>query len=305
MTKRMLVTGASGYLGSLIAKHFAAQGWQVEGVKGRRDLGPALAAATGIPSFDVLVHAGFNVDYRPADHVEAEADNVRSMRRVVDFALQNRVGYFVFLSAAGALGVSTEPRARSEGDLALTDAPFGAYLNTRYIQDKLRCEKLLHVSGLDSCILYLSTVYGPHMPKETKKKLKSMRSLNPMLACPPGGTSYLDERDFLTALETTCEQKPRESFVISGGNTSYASLFESAGTAMGASAPKLFVPLPEIVRKALPRLGAIMPGKLLTTSVLETSFGYKYYSSEKARRMLGWQPRFTLLETLRHALRDT
>ena len=41
---------------------------------------------------------------------------------------------------------------------------------------------------------------------------------------------------------------------------------------------------------------------LKNIAVLKTSFGYKYYSAQRAQRLLGWSPKYTLSDSLKEVL---
>jgi hypothetical protein len=41
---------------------------------------------------------------------------------------------------------------------------------------------------------------------------------------------------------------------------------------------------------------------LKNIAVLKTSFGYKYYSAQRAQRLIGWSPRYNLDDSLKEVL---
>jgi nucleoside-diphosphate-sugar epimerase len=296
--RRALVTGAGGFLGGEIVRHLEAGGaWEVAAARTRRDIAE-LDRIAGDERIDAIVHAGFEVDFSPAVSGVSESENVRTTRRLAAWAKARGFPHFVFLSAAGILGVSKGPRVRNEDDRGSTDAPFASYRGTRYVGDKLLCEEALAAYPGTASILYLTTVYGASMPRETRVALTRMRGLNPVVLVPPGGTSFLALEDFLFAFDLVLEKRPSRSLVLSGGNVSYRALYETAAAVLGVSRRKKIVPLPA----ATVRVARRFAGRFLTTAVLESAFGFKYYSAERARATIGWEPRRMLAETLRAAL---
>jgi nucleoside-diphosphate-sugar epimerase len=298
MTARTaLVTGTGGFLGLRIAQRLRAAGWRISELKGRRELTALDSRADVAP--DVVVHAAFGVDFSPARKGE-ESESVATTRRLLAWASERGAPRFVFLSAAGALGVSAIPRARSETSLGSTDAGFEDYRDTRYVQDKLLCEELLAAYGGATAVIYPTTVYGLGMNASTLRPLRALRGLSPFALVPPGGTSFLHVDDFLDALETVLDRGARGGFVVSSGNVTYRGLYEAALVAMGIAGRKRVVALPVRSWPLLRRAAAFR--KTVSDAVLASSFGFKYYSCEKARRELGWFPKRTLTAALQPLL---
>jgi nucleoside-diphosphate-sugar epimerase len=291
MADRILVTGASGFLGRAIARHLATRA-EVIVARGRADLADVLATAEHVAA---IVHAGFHVDFSPlVGAVEEDPHgNLVSFERLLDFAA-TRSDRLVFLSAAGALGVSTLPRARNEDDVGTTDEGFDAYRDTRYIQEKLACESRLAASSVPWTILYPSTVYGPGMDPATLRSAASERSVR---VVPPGGTSWLALGDFLDAMDRVLARPgARERFVLNGGNLRYADLVRAGARARGQRAR--VVSLPNRTRNVLPAV----PDGVVASAILDSAFGFKYYSSQRAHRTLGWTPTAQLDATIREAI---
>lgn len=296
--KKILLTGTTGFLGSHIREHLKKQeGWRIYEVLGRKAFDD-FESYHGL-SPDVIIHAGFTVDFNPAG--DETSESVINTQKLIDYAVKNKVRHLVFLSAAGTLGVGKTNRARDEEDFCRTDPDFADYLNTQYIQDKIVCQSLLDRVPLASTTLFLTTVYGPGLQKSVLESLAAVRGLSPVVICPPGGTSFLDLRDFLSALDRVLEQLPRGGFVISSGNTTFTQLYETVMDIYDVAWRKKIIRLPGWV-KDLMDLGVV---KTLTggvnPSILKSGFGYKYYSAHKARQVLGWVPKYSLRDAL-HAI---
>jgi nucleoside-diphosphate-sugar epimerase len=290
MAEQVLVTGGSGFLGAAIAERL---GKRALVSRGRSDLGDVLGSAK--KKLSAVVHAGFHVDFAPlVDDVESDPHgNLASLDRVLRFA-EARSCPVVFLSAAGVLGVSSLPRARNEDDVGTTDEGFDAYRDTRYIQEKLACEQRLAASSVPWTILYPSTVYGPGMDPAT---LRSAASERPIRVVPPGGTSWLALGDFLDAVDRVLARDgARERFVLNGGNLRYADLVRAGARARGQRAR--VVSLPTRSRRVLPAV----PDGVVASAILDSAFGFKYYSSARAYRTLGWTPQAEIEATLRNAM---
>ena len=288
MAERVLVTGGSGFLGAAIAERL---GDRALGARGRHDLADVLGAAVA-----AIVHGGFHDDFSPlAEDVETDPHgNLASFDRVLRFA-ETTSTPLVFVSAAGALGVSAGPRPRNEDHVGTTDEGFHAYRDTRCIQEKLACEKRLADSTARWTILYPSTVYGPGIDPAT---LRAAASERPVRVVPPGGTSWLALDDFLEAIDLVLARPPaNERFVLNGGNLRYADLVRAGAHARGQRVR--VVSLPHRSRGVLPD---VSDGAGEAPAVFDSAFGYMYYSSARAYRTLGWKPEAEIEATLRSAI---
>ena len=88
----------------------------------------------------------------------------------------------------------------------------------------------------------------------------------------------------------------RERFVLNGGNLRYADLVRAGARARGQRAR--VVSLPNRTRRVLPAV----PDGVVASAILDSAFGYKYYSSARAHRALGWTPSGELDATIREAI---
>ena len=149
----ILVTGATGFIGSNLVRRLAAEAKPVRALvrdaeKARRVLGPDVETITGniaepvslaraAEGADTIIHlVGIIQEARGATF---EGIHVRGTENILAAAVRAGARRFVFQSALG-----TRPNAPS-----------------RYHQTKWRAEELVRASGLSWTILRPSLVYGP------------------------------------------------------------------------------------------------------------------------------------------------
>ena len=136
---RSLVTGATGFVGSNLAKHLRQQGWDVrclvrdvQRAKFLEELGAELTLGR-LDDFDSLVRAVVDVDvvFHAAGRVHAltdqqfTADNVEGTRNVARACAEtSRPPALIFISSLAAGGPSRPGEPRQEGD---EDRPISAY----------------------------------------------------------------------------------------------------------------------------------------------------------------------------------
>jgi nucleoside-diphosphate-sugar epimerase len=183
----------------------------------------------------------------------------------------------LFVSAAGVMGVGEEPKERNEESFGACDPTYASFLETDYLQSKMEVEEYFRREGLSPTVFYPSTVYGPGMPAATLGALRKR-----IAVVPPGGTSFLSLADFLSAMDLAQEAAPAgERYLLNGANLRYAELFREA-------AVPLRLPLPGLARPALRWVGR--RAALHSTAVLESAFGFKFYSAKKFGRQFSWRP---------------
>jgi UDP-glucose 4-epimerase len=169
---KILVTGATGKVGSRLTRRLAQRGDPVRALvrdrtraadlRGDRielvegDLLNADSLAAAVRGIDVVVHcAAF---FRGASAEQAHAVNDTGTRQLANAARAASVGRFIFTSTGLVYG-STGGRAAHEDDPCAPTAPYPA--------SKLAAERfLLEIEGLDVRVLRLPFVYGdgdPHI----------------------------------------------------------------------------------------------------------------------------------------------
>jgi nucleoside-diphosphate-sugar epimerase len=139
--RTVAVTGASGYVGGVIARRLRADGWRVVGLCRRAPDGldehrPWSLQATGpapLAGVDALVHAAY--DFEPSTWSEIVTANVDGSRRLFEQATRAGVGRVVHISSIAAF----------------------AGTRSLYGRAKLRTEAV----GGDATVIRPGLVYGP------------------------------------------------------------------------------------------------------------------------------------------------
>ena len=300
--QNILLTGASGFLGDHIKRYLCAQPgqWRVFAIANRKEL-ESFEEKFSNQQFDIVIHSGFCINFQKSSGKDS-FKNLENTNLVLKFAEERGASYAVFLSAAGTLGVSKNNQARNEGHFGRTDPEFIDYLNTQYIQDKIACQKIVDNLPFPAATLYLTTVYGKSMDPNVVDRLKGLCGSNPIVVYPPGGSSFLDLRDFLNALDLILSKKPTGGMVLSSGNILFSGLYQAVLDFYKIRRRKLMTPIP-LQAKVIFDLGCMRRfPSLKNMAVLKTGFGYKYYSAQRAQRLIGWSPRHTLNDSLKEVL---
>jgi uncharacterized protein YbjT (DUF2867 family) len=256
----ILLTGATGNVGSQILRRLTARGERVRVlVRDPRRLGServrvqiALGDLSDPTSFrnalrgvDTVVHLAAAIRDQPRASIE-ELNGVATLR-LVRAAERARTGRFVFFSAIGA---SLHSRAR-------------------FFRSKALAERAVEESDLETTIFSPSIVYSPDDPWVTLLRRLSLLPALPISG--PGRARYQpiwagDVADCVIAeLDRPPANGARHRFDLAGPETlTYDQIVRVALRAWGRQRRLLHVPLP-IVRAGLDAFEAVSRGKAFAT----------------------------------------
>lgn len=299
--KRVLVTGANGFVGRALCVRLAADGVDVAGAV-RKDHGNAVCAAgaravviddlggqtewtAALTGVDSVVHLAARV------HVmrEAESDprtayhtiNTLGTERLATQAVAAGVRRFVYVSTIKVNGEETYDKPFSERDRV---HPSDLYANSKWEAEQALM-RVSRATGLEVVIARPPLVYGPGVKGNV---LSLMRLIYKGVPLPVGAChnqrSLLGLGNFVDFL-VTCVDHPAaagETFVLSDGeDLSTPDLIRRLAAAMDRPARLLSIP-PVIFR-----LAARMIGR---PSIYQRLCGSLQVDSGHARRLLGWTP---------------
>ncbi|MHA7899151.1 MAG: UDP-glucose 4-epimerase GalE [Henriciella sp.] len=312
MTKTVFVTGGAGYVGSHCAKAFAESGWTVVTYdnlsRGHRDLvkwgdlieGDLLDEARlsealmqvkpdAVAHFAAFAYVGESM----AAPEMYYRNNVRGTMNLLDAMRMAKVGQLVFSSSCATYGISNE--------LITEDTPQNPI--NPYGETKLICEKMIRDYGsahdLRSVMLRYFNAAGCDPEGETGERHDPEPHVIPLAIRgamdgtftfnifggdydTPDGTCV---RDYIHVSDLADAHAKALDYLARGGETDVFNL----GTGRGYSVKELADAVSLVAGKDVPRIIADRrpgdPPRLVA-------------SPQKARDVLGWQPRHSDLETI-------
>ncbi|MGC7840695.1 UDP-glucose 4-epimerase family protein [Pseudomonas wayambapalatensis] len=314
MSSRILLTGATGFVGKAVLEKLRQRGDSV--VIAVRQ--PGFEPASGVEAFHCAQLDG-EADWTPAlrdvgtvihcaarVHVmnDTEHDPLAAFRRInvegtLNLARQAAaagVRRFVFVSSIKVNGEGTaKGRPYTADDIPAPADPYG--VSKREAEDALH--QLARETGLEVVVIRPVLVYGPGVKANFQAM---MRWLDKGVPLPFGA---IDNRRSLVALDnlvdliTTCMDHPaavNQTFLVSDGeDLSTTGLLRRMAAALGRPARLLPVP------SALLELAATLLGKRALSQRL---CGSLQVDIEKTRSLLGWTPPVSVDNALRQAARD-
>lgn len=309
---RVFLTGATGYVGSEVARLLCERGDQVRALvrdRGRADellrLGcevvegdlcdePALVEhCRGVQA---VVHAAAVTDIGVSeDRREAMVDvNVTGTERVLGAALSAGVGKAVLVSSVAVFG-DTQGRVADERwqrDAALQSA--SAFEHTSATAQRRARE--IAACGLPLVVVQAGPVYGPGEPRVLLGVLASFLSGRlSALPFPEVGVCPVHRDDLAAGVLLALDKgTPGESYVLAGEPVRLAELLQELADVSGRRPPAMTVPsgLLRALAPAGPLVSRVLGLPPNLRELVRCTAGATYWaSSDKAMDELGWTQR--------------
>lgn len=312
MSGPVLVTGATGFVGSELVRLLLARGvevhafarerpeqgslaglpvsWHLGDLCDARSVDAAVAAAGGRGLR--VVHSGALISYATRDTARARAINVEGTRHVLDACRAHGVARLCFVSSVVAVGPSREGRPLDER------APFsGAGLDCDYMQTKRAAEELVLAAAkeLDVVVANPGAVIGPAERKSnTVEFLRQLAAGRRPIAAPPGSIAVVGIGDTAEGILLVLERGRRgERYLLCERCVRTRELFGAMGAALGQPGVRWTIPAwiwPSVV--ALARVvDRVRPLRLTPPQALVMLGQRLEFDNRKAREELGWRPR--------------
>jgi dihydroflavonol-4-reductase len=253
-SSKILITGATGFLGSYILRKLSSEGYKnivcikrpdsslemsigitdVEWATGDiMDIGFLDEITKGV---DIIIHAAAIVTFDPRSFKKMITTAMEGTANLVNAALCNGVSKFVHISSVAALG-----RRRKEETISEKNIFSKSKYDTTYGLSKFLAEQEVwrgHAEGLNTTILNPSMVLGAG--KWHDSSVQIFKRVNDGLKYFPSGmTGWVDVRDVATVVfQSMTSQYNGERYIISSGNHTYQSIFEKIANHLHVHAPK-------------------------------------------------------------------
>lgn len=312
-----LVTGATGFLGSHIARRLLDEDWDVRAlVRPTSDLsllddldvetvtGDVTDATTlppAVEACDVVFHAAGVVSFWSGWQDRLEAVNVDGVRNVVEAAVDADVDRLVHTSSVAAVGLPEDGVAdESRFAEAATSNP--------YVRTKLAGERIVADAAkqgrLDAVVVNPGTVLGPGDVNKNGGQVVRAVVRGDFPGPPDGGTNFVDVRDVADG-HLAAHEKGRtgQRYILGGDNLTYGEMFDVVGEAAGIDPPSGAFPyVAALAVAAIGELRGHLSGRHppMPIATARALFEDAYYSSKKARSELGYDPR-----PIQEAVQDT
>jgi len=307
----ILLTGASGFLGSAVARQALARGWRVralvrpssprtnlaglplEVVEG--DLRDPASLARAMAGVRVLMHVA--ADYRlwARDPDELVRTNVGGTRFVMQAALAAGVERVVYTSSVATLRVAGATAPVDETAAMDATEAIGAYKRSKVLAERV-VEMMVGAEGLPAVIVNPSTPIGPRDVRPTPTgRIIVEAATGKIPAFVDTGLNLVHVDDVAAGHFLALERgRAGERYILGGQDVTLQQMLAEIAAQCGRRAPTVQLPRWPLVplahaAEAVARLTGKEP--FVTVDGLAMSRYRMFFSSEKARRELGYVAR--------------
>ena len=307
---KVLITGANGFIGNSLMRHYKQQGAEVVGVDLRGDgaeivegdIGNPESIAELLEQCDVIIHTAALVSNALSD-ADMWRVNVQATAKLIAAAEKHQVRRFVQLSSIVAYGNA------AKGELSEDHPVHGD--GGSYVLTKLASEHVVlaaHAKGnIEVVILRPGDVYGPGSRPWLILPLEAIHKGQFMLPEKGEGffrPTYIDDlvRGILLAVE--CPEANGEIFNLScQGYISSREFFSHHYSWLNKRGPmlvstRLALIAATLATKLADLTGGVNEASVATVAQLSTK---SWFSIEKAQRILGWAPQVSLKDGMAHS----
>jgi dihydroflavonol-4-reductase len=311
MSDLAFVTGASGFVGSALARALAAKGFalrlavrasskrdNLEGLKAEivtADMRDCAALGQAMQGARTVFHVA--ADYRlwARDPSEIVRNNLEGTRAVMQAALFAGVERVVYTSSVATLKPHADGTSADETSRHTEETVIGAYKRSKLVAERL-VERMVAEDGLPAIIVSPSTPIGPRDIKPTPTgRIIVEAALGRIPAFVDTGLNLVHVDDVaqghLLALE---KGRIGESYILGGQDVSFRDMVGAIAGMAGRRAPTIGLPRAPLfplayAAEALARLTGKEP--FITVDALKMAKYRMFFSSAKAERELGYRAR--------------
>jgi dihydroflavonol-4-reductase len=306
---KMLITGATGFVGSWLTKKLLDLGHEVrvisrsgevnfsfphdklEVLKG--DIGDLGSLVRATENIHTVFHLAGVVGYSRAIRQQMHQTNVLGTANILEAFKQSNCSRFLHMSSVVAIGASIDGR-----NVLNEESPFNLHqYDLGYFETKKAAEDLVKhavLEGVDAVIVNPSTIYGAGDATKGSRstQIKVARGKFPFYSS--GGVNVIHIDDLVEGVYKAWKMgRTGERYILAGDNLRIKDLFEMIATAAHVQPPKYF--LPDSVILAIGKIGDALENfnkkGPLNSENARASIMYHWFDNAKARTELGLQAR--------------
>lgn len=308
--KKVLVTGANGFLGSWVTRALVAEGHDVyalvraksdlselEGVNCKYihgDVTDVHSLLEAVKGMDTVFHLAGVIAYKKSQRAQMEKVNVEGTANVIAVCREHHVRRLVYLSSVVAIGAGYTP-----DQILNEESPYNiAELDLGYFQTKHQAEILVREAckknEIDAVILNPSTVYGRGDAKKGSRKMQIKVAQGRLKFYTSGGVNVVAAEDVVAGILSAWKKgRTGERYILAGENILIKDLFAMIAQEAGVKPPQHQLPSPLLhtvgaIGDFMEKMGLKGP---LSRENAYTATMYHWFDSGKAQRELDFKPR--------------
>ena len=319
---RALVTGATGFVGGAICRGLISRGWEVRAFRRENsqvtllnslpvehfigDLGNRESVFNAAEGMDAVFHAAAMMN-GGSDLEAAKRITVEGAQNVLDAAEHAGAKRVVHVSSVAALGVpaslpfGVKPVEMDETHAWNENPGHWTYGYAKYLAE-MEVQKAV-TRGLDAVIVNPSVVLGAGDIYRQDSSIIQRIAKGRLHLSTDGGLNAIHIEDIVSGVLAAHDRgKTGERYILSHLNVSITNFVRMVAQVTGVQEPQVILP-PGLLRLAR---GAYRALEHMIDLPVESELIYQvgrffYYSNEKAKRDLKWEPVHTIESAVREA----
>jgi len=300
---KILVTGATGFLGHHLVKRLVKDGYDVRILKDKsspmdlikdlklevtegdiRDFELVKKAVSGC---DIVFHLAGIISYWSRQNNLQFEVNVNGTQNVVKSCLEAKVKRLIYTSSTAAVGFNPGGLADEKTEFNLGNLGI-AYCDTKYLAEK-EVQKAIK-EGLDAVIVCPGSIYGPGDIRRIKEDPVFPKGIFSLFYV-DGGLGIVDVEDVVQGEILAWKKgKKGERYILVGENLSFYEIRKTVAEILGKNPPKTKIPsfLFLILSYFLNWTSYLTEKRpKFTPENARLNKIFLYYSNEKAKKELG------------------
>ena len=303
---KVLVTGASGFLGSHLCRRLAEAEHRVRAFcrptsnlsrlgdlsceRATGDVTEAAAVRAAVEGCDAVIHAAADVDYWRENPERQRRTNIGGTRNVAQACRAAGVRRLVHVSSVGAVGITEDPAHPADESFVFNLQEAG--LPYHVSKGQAEREVLAEVErGLDAVIVNPSSIMAPRHVAQLQASVRRAS----IVPCYSGGNCIVHPDDVVSGIMAALASgRTGERYILGGENLTFRALSEKAATVLGLQ--RRFVTIPSFVTGVAalvlePWAHVTHRPPRISHMVHYCANRFMFYDSSKARRELGYDAR--------------
>jgi len=307
---KAFVTGATGFVGSHVARVLAGQGAElrllvrpgsdtrnIDGLNAERvtgDLREPVSIEKAVAGCDAIFHVA--ADYRlwVRDPSEMYRSNVEGTRAILNAAQKNGVKRVVHTSSVATMGFTSNGHLADEDSPVSLESMIGPYKRSKFMSEQLALEA--GSGGMNVVVVNPTTPVGERDIKPTPTGRIVVDFLKRKFpAYVDTGLNLVDVRECALGHMAAFEKgRSGQRYILGGENLSLKQILDKLGEVTGLPSPKVRVPY--VMALATGVVDEMVTGRMLgkepraTIDAVRMGRKKMFISSAKAERELGWKP---------------
>lgn len=301
----ILVTGATGFLGSELIRQLLLEGEKVRAIKRNSSKIPEIlkheaaiewhiadildyfALKDAMEGISRVYHCAAFISFKPEDKKEMLRVNVEGTVNLLNICLENNIAKFLHVSSVSAINDSKKGALINEKDHWEFNSTQSAYSISKY---KSEMEVFRAAAeGLNVIVINPSIIIGKNAGKEGSGQL--FEAIRKGLKYYPGGSfGYVDVEDVAKIMILLMESDiSSKRFIISAENWSYRDFFSEVARQFHRNPPAIALK-PWMLQLAYMGTKIITPftgnNYGLTKDAIRIAFKKQNYSNDKIKKVL-------------------